>query len=295
MSDRMKPVGQPTAATQRRMDSGTQLDAWTDNPDAGRAIWGRGLPENAPRPGSADVSFADARRYVHARLPQQMQELRAQQEQRAAVAAPTMRGAPMDTRNADQVRARQMALATALERAGGPSIAAGIGTRDRERALVAGFARGGARGAALATQAGAVDTASGVAGALADATGRRQALALALSGDARRQDIGQATTRAELDQAESTANLRAALQARQQINEMTRYYTSTGLTLQQAQTAAWREYEQSRLASGLQRVATANRVHLARAEQEAQIAGGIMSGISALGSAAANIAGGVKK
>jgi hypothetical protein len=84
----------------------------------------------------------------------------------------------------------------------------------------------------------------------------------------RGQDIGIAST-----------DLSAALDQRKQLDEMTKYYTSTGLSLDQAQAEARKQYENLRVLSYNQQRAAQMAEDAAKRQQEAQTVGTVFNSL----------------
>lgn len=211
-----------------------------------RDIWGRGLERGAVRPGAPGNVAVDARRYEDPRLAYNRQELAAAMRQAQARQSPQMTAATIDQGPQSAMAARQMALAGALE-AGGPSATAGMFGRSRDAAIKQAMAGGRPTMAGGAMASGLSEQAGQIGQARSTEQMDRQALASGLASGARGADIGLAAGQAGLQQQSSEQNLAGRLQTRQQIDDLTRYYTSTGLTLEQAQRSAWQEYDRQRV------------------------------------------------
>lgn len=232
---------------------------------------------------------------------------------RAAQPALSMTGAklnvdPSGAAMSADTRGRQMGLVDALTAASqgrGPSAAQSAlqaGTDQAMRNSMA-LARSGTGNPSVAMKGAllsnaelsqqAANTAAGIAANEQNAA--RSQLVGALEGvrgqdlGQRGQDIGIATTQAGLDQDTGKTNLAAALQEKQQLDEMTKYYTSLGLTLDQAQAAARQRYEELRVEAHLRNRAADVGQFQAETQRDnntAQLVAGLIgTGVNAVGSA----------
>jgi hypothetical protein len=85
--------------------------------------------------------------------------------------------------------------------------------------------------------------------------------------------LGAASTQAGLDQDASKTNLGASLQQQAQVDSMTQFYVSAGLTMDQARAQAMQEYEKLRILSYNQQRATELAEQSAQRQHDAQVFG----------------------
>lgn len=258
--------------------------------DPGR-VGSAGLaPGAAPPP----IDVADARRYEDTTLGATTGALRDASAARGALGVDSMTGAQIGPAG-DQWRARQMQMIAALEAqaAGGRTEGQDQLATDLGQAMAMQRALAATEGTAQARRRAAFGQAEiGQAGAsqMAELRARDQIAARqqlqGVLGDVRGMDIGRATQQAGFDQATASQNMGAALDQRAQLDDMERYYRSTGLTLEQAQQAAWQEYDRQRVNSELRQYG------LDRGKQVATMQGGLTAaGVAAstLGTLGASI------
>lgn len=267
-------------------------------PEQTTAYWEAGLPRYSPR---AAENVADSRRYEDPYLADNLAAMNRGRAAAQQMTAPQMAAGSIDGAQQGEWRDRQMRWLQQLE----AQAAGTAGPSDAEQALQsetqAALAMQSAIGATSNVPAAvaARRAAMGRAGVMQEASGAverlragemeqaRQALHGAL-GDVRSSDIAMAGAQAQLAQRAGETNLQSQLDTQAQIDEMTRYYTSTGLSLEQAQQQAWQEYDRLRLNTEWQYRAAAAGVAIGAQQVGTQAAGAAISGIGALGAAAGN-------
>lgn len=115
-----------------------------------------------------------------------------------------------------------------------------------------------------------------------DATGQLGGLLSGMQGQnlaQRGQDIGV-----------GSQNFAGALEQQKQIDDMTRYYQSMGITLDQAKAQAMKEYSDAKMRGYFGTRSAQGAELAAKMQQDSQIAGGVASAVGALGSAAVTAA-----
>lgn len=115
-----------------------------------------------------------------------------------------------------------------------------------------------------------------------DATGQLGGLLSGMQGQnlaQRGQDIGV-----------GSQNFAGALEQQKQVDDMTRYYQSMGITLDQAKAQAMKEYSDAKMRGYFGTRSAQGAELAAKMQQDSQIAGGVASAVGALGSAAVTAA-----
>jgi len=222
---------------------------------------------------------------------------------RQGVETPTVQGATIDPTQQEQFRNYQLNLANQLQgQATGQTPSLGElqlkqGMSDamaQQRAFAA--SQGGVSPALAARQAaiagGELQGQTNMAAAqtrLAEQLQAQQQLA-GLAAQGRESDLGLAGAQANLMQQASLANQQAQLQAQNQLDQMTQYYVTQGLSLDQAQWAANMALEQLRGEQHAQAQKTGADItsaelqsSAAKSQGRSNMTGGILSGLGGIG------------
>jgi hypothetical protein len=206
-----------------------------------------------------------------------------------------MDGAQLDQTAANEVRAQQMGLAQFLGQTAtgsGPSAAGAVlqAGSDQSMADAMALARSsrGNQGIALKQALAAQgkigqQTANAATQLKAQEQLQAQQTLAGFLGQTRGQDLAAAGTNAQLSQQTQATNLQSAVQQQQFMDDQQKAYLAMGLTLEQAQLQAMRDYETLRMQNATQRYGIQQGVSVQQSGQAAQTAGSVLGALATIG------------